>query len=128
MEVTNSYTATTHLLGDWTIVGVVQQAALLTELQFLRASPGATVVIDCSGIDGIDLSGFQLLYVWLHCIQLSGVRPKLVNMPDWMRDAQERLGIMQVFENEQLSGRRLADGRWGQNCREERPGQWDHPV
>jgi len=72
----------------------------LTELEIRNTRPGGSVVIDCSGIDQIDLSGFQLLYVWLHCMQLSGVRPELVNMPEWMLEAQQRQGIAQVFENE----------------------------
>jgi len=71
----------------------------LTEFEIGCARSGVTVVVDCSGIAGIDLSGFQLLYVWLHCIQLSGLRPELVNMPDWMREAQELQGIKQIFED-----------------------------
>jgi ABC-type transporter Mla MlaB component len=95
--------STTHLIGDWTFTGVAQQVVRLTELQFCGVhSPGATVVIDCSGIEGIDLNGFQLLYVWLHCIHMRGLRPELVNLPDWMCDAQERLGITRVFENESM--------------------------
>jgi len=94
-----SSAATTHLTGDWTIAGVVQQVSRLTEFEIGCARSGVTVVVDCSGIAGIDLSGFQLLYVWLQCIQLRGLRPKLVNMPEWMREAQELQGVSQVFEN-----------------------------
>jgi ABC-type transporter Mla MlaB component len=79
---------------------VVQQVSRLAELEIGGARPGDAVVIDCSGIAEIDLSGFQLLYVWLQCIQLSGLRPELVNIPEWMLEAQERQGITQVFEKE----------------------------
>lgn len=100
MESTVPSPATAHLSGDWTIAGVVQQMALLTEFQTVKASPEATVVIDCSGIDEIDLSGFQLIYTWLHCIRMKGLRHELVNVPDWMEDAQRLLGITQALERE----------------------------
>jgi ABC-type transporter Mla MlaB component len=89
--------AAAHLSGDWTIAGVGQQVASLTAFRIDDAGPGATIAIDCSGIDGIDLSGFQLLFVWLHCIQLRGLRPELVNMPEWMSAAQERQGLATLF-------------------------------
>jgi ABC-type transporter Mla MlaB component len=100
MQATQLSAATTRLIGDWTIAGVIQQVTRLSELEIRSGRSGDTVVIDCSGIDQIDLSGFQLLYVWLHCMQLSGLHPELVNMPEWMREAQQRQGIAQVFENE----------------------------
>jgi len=100
METITSSITTTHLAGDWTIAGVVQQLPRLAQSEISGARPGGTVVIDCSGIRGIDHNGFQLLYVWLHCIQLRGLRPELVNLSGSMREAQERLGIKQLFENE----------------------------
>lgn len=100
MKTTHSCAETTCLIGDWTISGVVQQVTRLTELEIRSSRPGAPVVIDCSGIDRIDQSGFQLLYVWLHCMQMNGLHPELVNMPEWMREAQQRQGIAQVFEHE----------------------------
>jgi anti-anti-sigma regulatory factor len=93
-----SATATARLSGDWTIAGVGQQVASLTEFRIEGTGPDTTVAIDCSGIDGIDLSGFQLLFVWLHCIRLRGLRPELVNMPDWMSTAKERQGLNRLFE------------------------------
>lgn len=92
--------STIHLTGDWTITGVVQQVPRLTGLEICGTCSVKTVAVDCSGINGIDLSGFQLLYVWLHCIQLNGLHPELVNMPDWMHEAQKRQGVAQVFEHE----------------------------
>jgi len=72
----------------------------LTELEIGSTRKGIAVAVDCSGINGIDMSGFQLLYVWLHCIELSGLHPELVNMPEWMRETQEVLGVTQVFDND----------------------------
>jgi len=99
MKTTHSCAETTRLIGDWTISGVVQQVTRLTELEIRSSLPGVPVVIDCSGIDRIDLSGFQLLYVWLHCMQLNGLHTELVNMPEWMCEVQQRQGVAQVFEN-----------------------------
>ena len=104
---TGSFATTAHLSGDWTIAGVVQQVALLTEFQAAESAPGATVVIDCSGIDEIDLSGFQLIFAWLHCIRIKGLQHELINVPDWMRDGQRRLGITLESEPE-LTERKCA--------------------
>lgn len=100
MNRSHSYEATAHLTGDWTMAGVVKQVSRLTELDIRGIRPGIPAVIDCSGIDRIDLSGFQLLYVWLHCLELNGLRPELVNVPPWMREAQLRQGLAQAFEGE----------------------------
>lgn len=91
--------ATTRLTGDWTIMGVVRQATRLTQSEINDGYP-ATVVVDCSGIDDIDMNGFELLYFWLHCIRLRGLRPVLKNIPECMRVAQQRLGINALPEIE----------------------------
>lgn len=96
--------STTHLNGDWTIGGIVQQLPRLTKFQFYTDREDATIAIDCSGIKEIDLHGFELLYVWLHCIKLRGLRTELVNIPDWMREAQMRMGVNHAFESEMLGG------------------------
>lgn len=96
----NTSISTTNLIGDWTLTGIVQQVASLTKFENNAVHPGDTVVIDCSGIDRIDLNGFQLLYVWIHCIQLRGFHPELVNMPQWMCEAQERERAVRAIENE----------------------------
>ena len=96
-----SCTAAAHLRGDWTIAGVGRQVSLLKELPMEYTVPDTTIAIDCSGIDSIDLSGFQLILVWFHCIRLRGLRPELVNMPEWMREAQERQGLSVLFEGKQ---------------------------
>jgi ABC-type transporter Mla MlaB component len=100
MEQPHAKAVATRLIGDWTMTGVVQQVTRLTELEIRNSRPGSTVIIDCSDINRIDLGGFQLLYVWLHCIQLNGLKPELVNVPEWMREAQDRLRISQVFKIE----------------------------
>ena len=52
-----------------------------------------------SGIAGIDLCGFQLLYTWLHCLDIRGVKPKLVNVPDFVHESQDRLGLTALFDS-----------------------------
>lgn len=92
MKAVSSSVVTKRLNGDWTITGVVQQVACLTESRHGDSRSSGTVAIDCSGIEKIDLSGIELLGTWLECIQLSGRRPELVNMPVCMRETGKRLG------------------------------------
>ncbi|MDD5286184.1 MAG: STAS domain-containing protein [Desulfuromonadaceae bacterium] len=97
MTVTKS-SATSYLNGNWTIAGIVQQVPRLPELKLNDNRTDSTIAIDCSGIEEIDMNGFELLHVWLNCIKLRGLRAELVNMSDSMRDAQKRMGIKQPFE------------------------------
>ena len=76
-----------HLNGDWTINGVVRQIAPLVELSNCWDCSYPTVDIDCSGIEGIDSCGFQLLYTWMHCLEIKGIESKLVNLPAGARDS-----------------------------------------
>ncbi|MDD2853822.1 MAG: STAS domain-containing protein [Desulfuromonadaceae bacterium] len=92
MEAVSSSVVTKRLNGDWTITGVVQQVTCLTESRHGDSRSGGTVSIDCSGIEKIDLSGIELLGTWLHCIQLSGRRPELLNIPDHMRETGKYQG------------------------------------
>jgi len=39
----------------------------------------------------MDMSGMQLLNVWLHCLSLRGVEPTLVNVPESLRHAMQGL-------------------------------------
>jgi ABC-type transporter Mla MlaB component len=87
-----------QLQGDWTINGVVRQIDPLMELSRGWDRTSAVVDIDCSGIAGIDLCGFQLLYTWLHCLDIRGVKPKLVNVPELVQQSQNRLGLSELFD------------------------------
>ena len=88
-----------HLEGDWTINGVVRQIDPLMELSRNWDRTSTVIDIDCSGIAGIDLCGFQLLYTWLHCLDIRGVKPKLVNVPDFVHESQDRLGLTALFDS-----------------------------
>jgi len=91
-----------YLEGDWTINGVVGQIDPLMELSSSWDRNGSEVKIDCSGIAQIDLCGFQLLYTWLHCLEIRGIRQKLVNVPEVVQRSQSRLGLSNIFETRSL--------------------------
>ena len=90
-----------RLQGDWTIEGAVRQIDPLMELSNFWDQANAVVDIDCSGIAKIDLCGFQLLYTWLHCLNIRGVRLNLVNLPQTVVDTQKRLGLTRLFSSQQ---------------------------
>lgn len=89
-----------QLSGDWTISGVVDQVGLLSKsLQRLASAQKKCVCIDCGRIDSIDMSGLQLLHVWMECAKMCGVKAQLVNLPDSMQQTIQRLGLGCCFTN-----------------------------
>jgi len=75
-----------NLSGDWTLSGVVSQIDLMSHsLQKITTSRHKSFHIDCAKIDNIDLSGVQLLYVWLECARMRGIEPIFVNVPEKIR-------------------------------------------
>ena len=76
-----------QLNGDWTVNGVVRQIEPLVELSNCWDCNSSTVDIDCSGIEEIDSCGFQLLYTWLHCLEIRGIESKLLTLPAGARDS-----------------------------------------
>ncbi|BCS53967.1 lipid asymmetry maintenance protein MlaB [Geobacter sp. SVR] len=95
----------THLEGDWTISTITQRANSLMEFSTQQSEvvlQGLVVNIDCSGIEKIDVSGLQLLYVWLQCMNLKGFRTKLTNISAAMREMLVRMGLHTIFETQHL--------------------------
>jgi anti-anti-sigma regulatory factor len=87
-----------QLTGDWTIAGVMNQMDSLSQyLHELAATCKKHVHIDCERIDVIDMSGLQLLHVWIECIRMRGMEAQLLNMPDSMRQSIQRLGLGNYF-------------------------------
>lgn len=87
-----------HLSGDWTISGVVNQVDLLSQsLEKLASTRKKRLCIDCGNIDSIDMSGLQLLHVWMELVKMRGVETKLLNLPDDMQHTIQRLGLGQSF-------------------------------
>jgi anti-anti-sigma regulatory factor len=86
------------LSGDWTISGVENQVdSLSRSLLALASARNKKVHVDCGGIDTIDMSGLQLLHVWLECASARGIQAKLVNLPDDMYQTIKRLGLGHCF-------------------------------
>lgn len=89
-----------QLTGDWTIAGVVTQVDALSEsLQKLSSEQHKQLHVDCACINNIDMSGLQLLHVWLQCAKMRGIRTRLINLPDDMQRAIRNLGLHQAFSD-----------------------------
>ena len=85
-----------YLTGDWTLTGVTKQLPRLTSyLEKLNSAHHKSVHIDCSKIEAIDMSGLQLLHVWVELIKVHGVEPTIVNPPDYVQKNIHRLGVKQ---------------------------------
>jgi anti-anti-sigma factor len=87
-----------QLTGDWTISGVAAQCeALSKSLQDLKSGRKKKIQIDCQQINSIDMSGLQLLHVWMECVRMRGVETQLLNLPDEMQQTIQQLGLGQCF-------------------------------
>lgn len=87
-----------HLSGDWTISGVIGQLdKLSSSLQKLESAKKKRVHIDCGKIEAIDMSGLQLIYVWMELVKMRGVTTELINLPDNMHRNIQRLGLGHCF-------------------------------
>lgn len=87
-----------NLSGDWTISGVASQVSSLSEyLQKLASARNKRIHIDCGSIESIDMSGLQLLHVWMELVKMRGVETRLHNLPDGMLLTIERLGLGHSF-------------------------------
>lgn len=87
------------LSGSWDLSGVVMQIESLSTLNQLESGLEKYFSVDCGGIDNVDMSGLQLLHVWMQCVRLRGGEPELVNLPETMRRAIRRLGLENCFAN-----------------------------
>ncbi len=85
-----------YLAGDWTLTGVTKQlGGLSSSLQKLKSANHKCVHIDCSKVEAIDLSGLELLRVWVELLKIHGVEPKIVNPTDYVQKNIHRLGVKQ---------------------------------
>lgn len=89
----------THLQGDLTHSGVDINIirSLAVSLQQFASGGEKNVRIDCGRIRAVDISGLQMLYVWMQCARFRGVEPELVNLPDSLQQALQKLGLGQFF-------------------------------
>ena len=90
-----------NLSGDWTISGVVKQLDSLSHaLQNLESRGNKKLLVDCGNINSIDMTGLQLLHVWMECARIRGVKPQLINLPVDMRHMIQPLGLLGQYLEE----------------------------
>lgn len=80
------------LEGDWTLAGVALNIdSLALSLQQIEPGRDKNFRVDCAHIKDVDISGLQLLNVWIQCVRFRGVEPMLVNVPKKLRYAMQVL-------------------------------------
>lgn len=86
-------TGTEALLeGDWTISGVTRNIdSLALSLQQIQQGSEKKLRVDCGQMEEADISGLQLLNVWMQCARFRGVEPILVNVPKRLQHAMQVL-------------------------------------
>lgn len=79
--------AVVHMEGNWTMDGLSRSNlnSLASTLQQIEPGSTKNLRIDCEYVSSIDITGMQLLDVWLRCARLRGATPELVNTPLNMR-------------------------------------------
>jgi|GEM_PF-983230 len=98
------------LCGNWSITGVTDQLQFLkVQLQSLSFSnavdtPASSCPmendpeIDMEDVDQIDLSGCQLLAIWLRHVKLLGLSPVLINVSEEFKQNIHFLGFGSEFD------------------------------
>lgn len=80
--------AEARLEGDWTLTAVTRNIdSLAFTLQQLGSHSDKNLRIDCGQMKEADISGLQLLNVWMQCAKIRGMKPTLVNVPERLRHA-----------------------------------------
>jgi anti-anti-sigma regulatory factor len=99
--------AVAHLEGDWTITGVADNIdSMVQTLNQIELEGKNNFLINCSQIDETDISGLQLLNVWVECARMRGIEPKLVSVTDGVLRAINGYGFSHLFSET------YADGYW----------------
>lgn len=90
-----------HLHGDLTHSGVTHNIVntLAASLQKLGSAGEKSFHIDCAKVLSADISGLQLLYVWMQCVKFRGVEATLVNLPERLQQDIRRLELGHCFVN-----------------------------
>ena len=88
-----------HLHGDLTHEGVTSNIinSLAVSLLKIECAGEKKINIDCGKVRSADISGLQLLYVWMQCARFRGVEPRLVNLTEALKLTMQRMGIGQCF-------------------------------
>jgi ABC-type transporter Mla MlaB component len=94
------------LHGDLTHAGVTHNIiySLAVSLQKIVSGGEKNIRIDCERIRAADVSGLQLLSVWMQCARFRGVEPELINLRDSLQQAMQMMGLGHCFaDHGQLS-------------------------
>jgi anti-anti-sigma regulatory factor len=88
-----------HMQGDLTHSGVTNNIInlLAGSLQKTESGGDRNIRIDCERIHTADISGLQLLYVWMQSARTRGVESELINLSDSMRQSMRRMGFEHCF-------------------------------
>jgi ABC-type transporter Mla MlaB component len=88
-----------HLHGDLTYSGMTRGIIDALDVSLHRIGSGGekNIRIDCSRIRTSDISGLQLLYVWMQCAGFRGVEPELVNLSDSLQQAMQMMEVGHCF-------------------------------
>jgi anti-anti-sigma regulatory factor len=88
-----------HLQGELTHSGVTHNIinSLAVTLQNIVAGGEKNISIDCKKIRTADISGLQLLYVWMQSARFRGVEPELVNLSEKLRQSIQIMGFSHCF-------------------------------
>lgn len=80
-----------YLQGNLTHSGVTRNIinSLALFLQQISTDGGKNIRIDCGKILAFDISGMQLLYVWMQCARFKGMEPELVNLSESLQLAMK---------------------------------------
>lgn len=89
-----------HLQGNLTNYGVTQKniESLSVSLQQIGSEEEKYFQIDCTKIRSADMSGLQLLYVWMQCAIFRGGKPELVNLSVDLQKAILSMGLGHCFQ------------------------------
>jgi ABC-type transporter Mla MlaB component len=91
--------STAHLQGDLTHSGVTQNiiTSLAVSLQKMESAVEKNIRIDCAKVKSADISGLQLLYVWMQCARFRGVGTELVNLSKALKKDMQKIGLRHCF-------------------------------
>lgn len=89
----------THLQGDMTHAGITLNIinSLAEALQRATVAGEKKIQVVCDKIMSADISGLQLLSVWMQCARLRGVEPELVNLPEKLKKDMLKLGMNHLY-------------------------------
>jgi anti-anti-sigma regulatory factor len=88
-----------YLNGNLTHNGVTNNIvnSLAVSLQKIESVGEKNIQIDCGKVCSADISGLQLLYVWMQCARFRGVEPELTNLSKTLQQSLQTLGLGKQF-------------------------------